>query len=89
MSNDYSDLTGKIIHSKKGMDLSGSAAMTTQVFEKGGLKKMLNNAHINGYREGFDDGYNIGLEEGLNAKVERLVAAALARRQIISFDEEQ
>ena len=32
--------------------------------EKGGLKKMLNNAHINGYREDFnEEEYNIGLKK--------------------------
>jgi flagellar biosynthesis/type III secretory pathway protein FliH len=56
--------------------------MTTQVFAGGGLRKKLEIAHMNGYREGFEDGYNTGFEDALKVRVREYVAEALAAMEI-------
>lgn len=82
MNDRYSDLTGEYIHPTKKVVTHGAASMTTQVFAGGGLRKKLEKAHMNGYREGFEDGYQSGFEDALKAKVREYLAEALAEMKI-------
>lgn len=84
MDNQYSDLLGRFVHPTKGTVTHGAASMTTQVFTEGGLKKKLDQAHMNGYEEGYrdaaEDAYERGYKDGLKAQVFALVHEALAEK---------
>ena len=80
MTTNYSNLTGPHTIPKTGGVVHGAASMTTQVFGAGGLRSMLDQAHLNGLKEGFDEGFQHGFEAGLREKVFKLVDEALAQK---------
>lgn len=82
MNANYSNLTGPHLIDKSGVVIHGAASMTMQIFGAGGLRKMQEQAHLNGFGEGFEEGYRLGFEEGLDANVSRLVDKALAKKAL-------
>jgi hypothetical protein len=81
LMGNYDDLTGGFV-TDAGVETHGAASMTTQIFERGGLKKVCEEAHLRGFSEGYREGFESGYEVGLAEKVDLLVAAAIKKHEM-------
>ncbi|WP_421381048.1 hypothetical protein ACOCG7_34125 (plasmid) [Paraburkholderia sp. DD10] len=88
MSNVYSDLTGEYKHPVTGDILYGTAPMLARIHAMGGLRKIQEEAYMDGFRDGgkdgFESGYQVGRAENLKDELRKCVVEILSEMEIHS-----